>query len=64
CVLCRRIEADPDICGDKIEKHGLCAHVFCLHFASLLFRQSNERIGFMGFLARDIQLAVSRAAQK
>uniref|UniRef100_A0A8U7M167 Uncharacterized protein n=1 Tax=Corvus moneduloides TaxID=1196302 RepID=A0A8U7M167_CORMO len=30
CLLCRRTEADPDICGDKQEKHGLCAHIFCL----------------------------------
>ena len=30
CLLCRRTEADPDICGDKREKYGLCAHVFCL----------------------------------
>uniref|UniRef100_A0A8C0UGR7 RING-type domain-containing protein n=1 Tax=Cyanistes caeruleus TaxID=156563 RepID=A0A8C0UGR7_CYACU len=30
CLLCRRVEADPDICGDKQEKYGLCAHVFCL----------------------------------
>ena len=30
CVLCHRTEADPDICGDKLEKFGLCAHMFCL----------------------------------
>ncbi|XP_068035227.1 PHD finger protein 7-like [Anomalospiza imberbis] len=30
CMLCRRAEADPDMCGDKLEKYGLCAHVFCL----------------------------------
>ncbi|XP_041345789.1 uncharacterized protein LOC121365558 [Pyrgilauda ruficollis] len=30
CMLCRRVEADPDICGDKMEKCGLCAHVFCM----------------------------------
>ncbi|NXE44363.1 PHF7 protein, partial [Ptilorrhoa leucosticta] len=30
CMLCHRTEADPDICGDKREKYGLCAHVFCL----------------------------------
>ncbi|XP_074909602.1 LOW QUALITY PROTEIN: uncharacterized protein LOC142042925 [Buteo buteo] len=31
CLLCRRAEADPALCGDKLEKRGLCAHVFCLH---------------------------------
>ncbi|XP_023773320.1 PHD finger protein 7-like isoform X2 [Cyanistes caeruleus] len=64
CVLCHRVEADPDICGDKQEKYGLCAHVFCLYFATLLFQQANERVGLLGFLPRDIQLAVRRAAQK
>uniref|UniRef100_A0A8C3MMV3 Uncharacterized protein n=1 Tax=Geospiza parvula TaxID=87175 RepID=A0A8C3MMV3_GEOPR len=30
CMLCRRAEADPDMCGDKLQKGGLCAHVFCM----------------------------------
>ncbi|NXP38179.1 PHF7 protein, partial [Leiothrix lutea] len=64
CMLCRRAEADPDICGDKQEKYRLCAHVFCLFFATLLFRQDDDRVGLLGFLPRDIQLAVRRAAQK
>ena len=92
CLLCRRAEADPNICGDKREKHGLCAHVFCLvsctgppssiavgspchsllissspfpqYFANLLSRKDDDRTGLMGFHPRDIQLAVSRAAQK
>ncbi|XP_053845667.1 PHD finger protein 7-like [Vidua macroura] len=64
CMLCRRAEADPDICGDKLEDCGLCAHVFCLFFATLLFRQDNDRVGLMGFLPRDIQIAVWRAALK
>uniref|UniRef100_A0A8U7P2J0 PHD-type domain-containing protein n=1 Tax=Corvus moneduloides TaxID=1196302 RepID=A0A8U7P2J0_CORMO len=63
CLLCRRAEADPDICGDKREKHGLRAHVFCL--VSCTGPPSNDnRTGLMGFRPRDIQLAVSRAAQK
>ncbi|XP_033369751.1 uncharacterized protein LOC117244298 [Parus major] len=64
CVLCRRAEADPDICGDKLEKYGLYAHLFCLYFATLLFQQANKRVGLLGFLHQDIQLAVRRAAQK
>ncbi|XP_042635646.1 PHD finger protein 7-like [Catharus ustulatus] len=58
CVLCHRTEADPDICGDKLEKFGLCAHVFCLYFATLLPQRGSERAGLMGFLPRDIRLAV------
>ncbi|XP_071296246.1 PHD finger protein 7-like [Agelaius tricolor] len=64
CMLCRRAEADPDMCGDKLEKGGLCAHVFCMLFATLLFRQENHRVGLMGFLPRDLLIAVRRAAQK
>ncbi|XP_023786469.1 PHD finger protein 7-like isoform X1 [Cyanistes caeruleus] len=63
CVLCHRAEADLDICGDKLEKYGLYAH-FCLYFATLLFRQANKRVGLLGFLHQDSQLAVRRAAQK
>ncbi|XP_038005351.1 PHD finger protein 7-like [Motacilla alba alba] len=64
CVLCRRAEADPDICGDKLEKCGLCAHFFCMFFCTLLFRHESNRVGLMGFLPRDIQIAVSRAAHQ
>ncbi|XP_027489327.1 PHD finger protein 7-like [Corapipo altera] len=64
CLLCQRSEADPDICGEKLQKHGICAHVFCLYFASLLDQQENERVGLQGFLPRDILHAVKRAAQK
>nr|XP_054496315.1 PHD finger protein 7-like [Agelaius phoeniceus] len=64
CMLCRRAEADPDMCGDKLEKGGLCAHVFCMLFATLLSRQENHHVGLMGFLPRDLQIAVRRAAQK
>ncbi|XP_071405752.1 PHD finger protein 7-like [Pithys albifrons albifrons] len=56
CLLCKRSEADPDICGKKLERCGLCAHMFCL--------QGNERVGFLGFLPKDILLAVHRLAQK
>uniref|UniRef100_A0A674H6M6 PHD-type domain-containing protein n=1 Tax=Taeniopygia guttata TaxID=59729 RepID=A0A674H6M6_TAEGU len=64
CMLCRRAEADPDVCGDKLEKHGVCAHVYCLFFATLLFAQEDKHVGLKGFLPRDIQIAVRRAAQK
>lgn len=30
CVLCRRAEADPHVCGHKFEKDGLYAHACCL----------------------------------
>ncbi|XP_053837516.1 PHD finger protein 7-like [Vidua macroura] len=64
CMLCRRAEADRDICGDKLEDCGVCAHEFCLFFATLLFRQDDDFLGFVGFFPRDIQFAVRQAAQK
>ncbi|XP_023801762.1 PHD finger protein 7-like [Cyanistes caeruleus] len=64
CVLCHRVDADPDTCGNRREKYGLCAHMFCLYFATLLFRQEKKQVGFLGFLPQDIQCAVRRAAQK
>ncbi|NWQ72696.1 PHF7 protein, partial [Neopipo cinnamomea] len=35
CLLCQRSEADPDICGEKLQIHGLCAHEFCLVSCSM-----------------------------
>ncbi|KAK0683026.1 PHF7 protein, partial [Pygoscelis papua] len=64
CMLCRRAEADPDICGRKLEKQGLCVHVFCLFFANELFQQWDKEVGLMGFLPEDIQRTIERAAQK
>uniref|UniRef100_A0A8U8BNK4 PHF7/G2E3-like PHD zinc finger domain-containing protein n=1 Tax=Geospiza parvula TaxID=87175 RepID=A0A8U8BNK4_GEOPR len=60
CMLCRRAEADPDMCGDKLQKGGLCAHVFCMVSGS----GQNHHVGLMGFLPRDLLIAVWRAAQK
>ncbi|NWV06383.1 PHF7 protein, partial [Ptilonorhynchus violaceus] len=64
CVLCRRAEADPDICGEKRERFGLSAHVFCLFFANHLFQQRNKKVGLLGFLPKDIQRKIDWAAQK
>ncbi|XP_026713417.1 PHD finger protein 7-like [Athene cunicularia] len=64
CVLCGRAAADPDICGHKIQQHGLCAHVFCLFFANKLSQQPLEDVGLMGFLPEDIRRTIERAAQQ
>uniref|UniRef100_A0A663MHM1 PHD-type domain-containing protein n=1 Tax=Athene cunicularia TaxID=194338 RepID=A0A663MHM1_ATHCN len=61
CVLCGRAAADPDICGHKIQQHGLCAHVFCLVSAP---GQPLEDVGLMGFLPEDIRRTIERAAQQ
>ncbi|NWI35101.1 PHF7 protein, partial [Sula dactylatra] len=64
CMLCRRAEADPDVCGHKLKKQRLCVHVFCLYFANELFQQWNVEVGLMGFLPADIRRTVKRAAGK
>ncbi|PKU30665.1 phd finger protein hypothetical protein [Limosa lapponica baueri] len=63
-MLCRQVEADPDTCGHKLEKQGLCAHEFCLFFANKLCQQQVEELGLMGFLPEDIQRTINWAAQK
>ncbi|NXW25055.1 G2E3 ligase, partial [Circaetus pectoralis] len=60
CLLCRRAEADPAICGAKLEKQGLRAHVFCLSFANELFQQRSRD----GVRLEDIRRTIARAAQK
>ncbi|NXW52015.1 PHF7 protein, partial [Nyctiprogne leucopyga] len=64
CMLCGRAEADPDTCGRKLWKQGLCAHEFCLYFANKLPQQRVKELGLMGFLPEDIQYIIDQAAQK
>ncbi|OWK63586.1 hypothetical protein RLOC_00009823 [Lonchura striata] len=42
----------------------ICSSPLLQLFATLLHRQENKHLGLMGFLPRDIQIAVRRAAQK
>ncbi|NXK27347.1 PHF7 protein, partial [Arenaria interpres] len=64
CVLCCRVEADPDTCGHKLERGGICAHEFCLFFANKLCQQQVEELGLKGFLPEDIKYTINCAAQK
>ncbi|XP_042655822.1 PHD finger protein 7-like [Tyto alba] len=63
-MLCGRAEADPDICGYKLQKLGLCAHLFCLFFANELFQEQVNNVGLMGFPLEDILHTVEHAAQQ
>ncbi|XP_061329961.1 G2/M phase-specific E3 ubiquitin-protein ligase-like [Pezoporus flaviventris] len=63
CVLCRRAEAAPDICGPKRNYEWGCAHRFCLLFASDLHPQGTEEEEEIGFSLMDILLTVYQAAQ-
>ncbi|XP_009879635.1 PREDICTED: PHD finger protein 7-like [Charadrius vociferus] len=60
CMLCRRAEADPAICGRKLEKQGLYAHVFCLHFVKELSKEQNRG----GVRLEDIRRVIKQAERK
>ncbi|XP_049656057.1 PHD finger protein 7-like [Accipiter gentilis] len=60
CMLCRRAEADPAICGCKRATKGLCAHTYCLFLASELFPRESGN----AFLAEDTRRAIQAASQK
>ncbi|KFV19005.1 G2/M phase-specific E3 ubiquitin-protein ligase, partial [Tauraco erythrolophus] len=60
CMLCRRVEADPDLCGRKLEKLGIFAHLFCLFFANGLYQQGCKD----GVRLEDIRHTIKRAAKK
>ncbi|NXI64599.1 G2E3 ligase, partial [Anseranas semipalmata] len=64
CMLCRRADADLDICGYIHETNGVCAHAFCMLFANGLSRQGNIQEGIAGFLLEDVRHAIMQADQK
>ncbi|XP_008946321.1 PREDICTED: PHD finger protein 7-like, partial [Merops nubicus] len=64
CVLCRRAEADPGLCGRNFSRGGLGVHEFCLIFATQLSRLPAEDPQLFRYRCRDILQAVERAAQK
>ncbi|XP_074007803.1 E3 ubiquitin-protein ligase PHF7-like [Numenius arquata] len=64
CMLCRRAKADPDICGAKLEREGICAHEFCVVFANKAFHQRAKRVRFMGDIPEDIRYVIEWAEQK
>ncbi|XP_065525233.1 PHD finger protein 7-like [Lathamus discolor] len=63
CMLCRRAEADPDICGPKVNCQWVCAHRFCLLFASDLRPRGTQQEDQTFFHSMDFQRAVDQAAQ-
>ncbi|XP_068766654.1 PHD finger protein 7-like [Struthio camelus] len=64
CMLCRRADANADICGPKHEKGGLCVHENCLFLASWLFQRGSRQEGICGFMPVDIKWKIKSAAQK
>ncbi|NXF32961.1 PHF7 protein, partial [Nyctibius bracteatus] len=64
CMLCHQAEADPHICGRKLENRGIYVHEFCLLLGSKRFQHRIRRAGIMGFLLEDIRDTVQQAARK
>ncbi|XP_021237312.1 PHD finger protein 7-like isoform X2 [Numida meleagris] len=64
CMLCRRAEVDPDICGRTFAVSGFCAHHFCLFFANGLLEQRLPRGGIFGFPLDAVQSTIQLADQK
>ncbi|XP_074458356.1 E3 ubiquitin-protein ligase PHF7-like [Larus michahellis] len=76
CMLCRRAEADPGICGRKLQKHGLCAHEFCLslprsaHHLLLFYSLQFFANGLLqpgrrdGVCPQDVRRTIKRAEEK
>ncbi|KFP34806.1 G2/M phase-specific E3 ubiquitin-protein ligase, partial [Chlamydotis macqueenii] len=60
CMLCHQTEADPDVCGRKLRKQGLCAHEFCLFFGNGIFQQGSRD----GVCLEVIRQKIKRAEQK
>ncbi|XP_051649086.1 uncharacterized protein LOC127473481 [Manacus candei] len=64
CLLCRRSEADSDICGEKLFIHGLCAHENCLFFANNFPDRPVHRGGLWCLHSWEIRAVVSQAAEQ
>ncbi|XP_040512354.1 PHD finger protein 7-like isoform X2 [Gallus gallus] len=64
CVLCRRAQVNPDICGQTFANDGLCAHQFCLFFANGLLEWRSPMGGIFGFSINAVQRTVQLAEQK
>ncbi|XP_010725890.1 PHD finger protein 7-like, partial [Meleagris gallopavo] len=64
CMLCRRAQVNPDICGRTFANSGLCAHEFCLFFADGLLEWRCPMGGIFGFSIGAVQRTIQQADQK
>ncbi|XP_072216527.1 PHD finger protein 7-like [Excalfactoria chinensis] len=64
CMLCRRAQVHPDICGQTFATGGLCVHQFCLFFADGLLEWRSREGGIFGFPPGAIQHTIQLADQK
>ncbi|XP_026722860.1 PHD finger protein 7-like [Athene cunicularia] len=64
CMLCGQAAADLVLWGQKVEQEELCAHLFCLIFASKLRYWQDEESGQRRFIPEDIACIVERVVDK
>ncbi|XP_068013787.1 PHD finger protein 7-like [Melanerpes formicivorus] len=64
CILCRQAEVDRDMCGEIVNQHGVCAHLFCLIFPNEISPLLNQEEGVLLFCPVEIEHAVEQAAQR
>ncbi|XP_068550943.1 PHD finger protein 7-like [Anas acuta] len=64
CMLCGRVDVDMNVCGHKYERDGLCAHLYCMFFASELYRHGLITEGMEGILIDDVWRAIGQASEK
>uniref|UniRef100_A0A8V0XUT3 PHD-type domain-containing protein n=1 Tax=Gallus gallus TaxID=9031 RepID=A0A8V0XUT3_CHICK len=64
CMLCRRAQVNPDICGQTFANGGLCAHQFCLFFANGLLEWRSPMGGIFGFSIDAVRRTIQLADQK
>ncbi|XP_017671847.1 PREDICTED: PHD finger protein 7-like [Lepidothrix coronata] len=60
CMLCCQAEVDPNICGCKKVRKGLCFHTYCVFLASETFLDETLN----GFCISDIKYAILEASKK
>uniref|UniRef100_A0A663N2Q6 PHD finger protein 7 n=1 Tax=Athene cunicularia TaxID=194338 RepID=A0A663N2Q6_ATHCN len=64
CMLCGQAAADLVLWGHKVEQEHLCAHLFCLIFASKLCYWQDEESGQQRFIPEDIPCILERVVDK
>ncbi|XP_040506274.1 uncharacterized protein LOC121107262 isoform X1 [Gallus gallus] len=64
CMLCRRADVHPDICGPTLSESGLCVHKFCLFFANGLYEHTALQRAVLKFPLDAIRCTIEEAEQK
>ncbi|XP_042694659.1 PHD finger protein 7-like [Centrocercus urophasianus] len=64
CMLCRRADVHPDVCGPMLGESGLCVHKFCLFFADGLYEHTAGQRAVLKIPLDAIRCAIEEAEQK